>query len=61
MRSGSPPLELGAGSTGATGAAGVVQSVVAGTNISVDSSDPANPIVTNTMKDNSVVNALIFG
>jgi hypothetical protein len=43
-----------AGATGATGAAGadgadgVVQTVVAGTGISVDSTDPANPIVTNT-------------
>lgn len=33
------------GPTGATGAAGVVQAVVAGTNVTVDSTNPANPIV----------------
>lgn len=33
------------GATGSTGAAGVVQSVVAGANVTVDSTDPANPIV----------------
>lgn len=33
------------GDTGATGAPGVVQSVVAGANVTVDSSDPANPKV----------------
>ena len=36
------------GATGANGAAGVVQSVAAGTGISVDATDPANPIITNT-------------
>lgn len=36
------------GSTGATGASGVVQSVVAGTNVTVNSTDPANPIVSAT-------------
>lgn len=36
------------GDPGPAGAAGVVQSVVAGTGISVNSSDPANPIITNT-------------
>jgi len=33
------------GATGATGPAGVVQAVVAGTNVTVDSTDPARPIV----------------
>lgn len=33
------------GTPGADGAPGVVQSVVAGTNVTVDSTDPANPIV----------------
>lgn len=33
------------GETGPAGADGVVQSIVAGTNVSVDSTDPANPIV----------------
>lgn len=33
------------GVAGADGADGVVQSVVAGTNVTVDSSDPANPVV----------------
>lgn len=33
------------GETGPAGAAGVVQSIVAGTNVSVDSTDPANPII----------------
>jgi len=33
------------GDTGATGASGVVQSIVAGSNITVDNTDPANPIV----------------
>ncbi len=33
------------GATGAAGADGVVQSVVAGTNITVDNTDPANPVV----------------
>lgn len=42
--------ETGAtGATGADGADGVVQTVVAGTGISVNSTDPANPIVTNTL------------
>lgn len=36
------------GDTGPAGADGVVQAVVAGTNISVDNTDPANPVVTNT-------------
>lgn len=39
------------GSTGATGAAGadgVVQSIVAGSNVTVDNTDPANPIVSST-------------
>lgn len=36
------------GSTGSTGASGVVQSVVAGSNVTVDSTDPANPIVSST-------------
>ena len=36
------------GPTGPTGAAGVVQSVVAGTNVTVDSTDPANPVVNST-------------
>lgn len=36
------------GATGATGAAGVVQSVVAGSNVTVNSADPANPIVSST-------------
>lgn len=36
------------GPPGATGAAGVVQSVVAGTNVTVDSTDPANPVVSAT-------------
>jgi hypothetical protein len=33
------------GADGADGAAGVVQSIVAGTNVTVDDSDPANPVV----------------
>lgn len=33
---------------GATGAAGVVQSIVAGSNVTVNSADPANPIVSAT-------------
>lgn len=36
------------GATGADGAPGVVQSVVAGTNVTVDAADPANPIVSAT-------------
>lgn len=36
------------GATGPQGDPGVVQTVVAGTDISVDNSDPANPIITNT-------------
>ena len=36
------------GATGATGAAGVVQSIVAGTNVTVNSADPANPVVNST-------------
>jgi hypothetical protein len=36
------------GATGATGPAGVLQSVVAGTNVTVDNSDPANPIINAT-------------
>lgn len=36
------------GPTGATGPAGVVQAIVAGTNVTVDSTDPANPIVSAT-------------
>lgn len=40
-----PGLPGPKGDTGATGAAGVVQSVVAGTNVSVDNTDPANPVV----------------
>lgn len=36
------------GATGATGAAGVVQSIVAGTNVTVNSTDPANPIVSSS-------------
>ena len=37
------------GATGATGPSGVVQSVVAGTNVTVNSTDPANPIVSATL------------
>jgi len=37
------------GIQGNPGADGVVQAVVAGTGISVDSTDPANPVVTNTL------------
>lgn len=33
------------GPTGATGAPGVVQSIVAGSNVTVDDTDPANPII----------------
>lgn len=33
------------GSNGADGAPGVVQAIVAGTNVTVDSSDPANPVI----------------
>lgn len=36
------------GAPGAPGAPGVVQSIVAGTNVTVDSTDPANPIVSAT-------------
>jgi len=36
------------GDTGATGPAGSVDTVVAGTNITVDATDPANPIVAST-------------
>jgi hypothetical protein len=44
-----------------TPSGGGIKSVIAGTNISVDNTDPENPIITNTMKDNSLINALIFG
>jgi hypothetical protein len=37
-----------AGSPGPTGASGVVQAVVAGTSITVDNTDPANPVVNAT-------------
>lgn len=36
------------GTTGATGAPGLIQSVVAGSNITVNNADPANPIVSAT-------------
>jgi len=36
------------GSTGATGAAGVVQSLTAGTGITIDNTNPAIPIITNS-------------
>jgi hypothetical protein len=36
------------GADGADGAPGVVQSIVAGTNVTVDATDPANPIVNST-------------
>lgn len=36
------------GATGATGAPGLVQTIVAGSNVSVDSTDPANPVVSAT-------------
>lgn len=42
------------GATGSTGAAGVVQSVVAGTNVTVNSTDPANPIVSSSGGSSSV-------
>jgi hypothetical protein len=41
--------------TWATIDVGVVDSIVAGTGISVDSTDPMNPIVTNTLPDQTVV------
>lgn len=50
------------GATGPTGAGGVVQSVVAGNNIDVDNTDPANPIVaveTLTLADISDVTASV--
>jgi hypothetical protein len=40
--------------TGAGGGSGTVESVVAGTGISVDVTDPANPIVTNVSPDQAV-------
>jgi hypothetical protein len=40
--------------TGTGGGSGTVESVVAGTGISVDVTDPANPIVTNTSPDQAV-------
>jgi hypothetical protein len=40
--------------TGAGGGSGTVESVVAGTGISVDVTDPANPIVTNISPDQVV-------
>ena len=41
-------LMIGTGPTGPTGPAGVVQSVVAGANVAVDASDPANPVVSSS-------------
>lgn len=46
------------GSTGTAGSPGVIQSVVAGSGITVDSSDPANPIVTATASDTSIIIAM---
>lgn len=45
---GATGLQGATGATGATGAAGVVQSVVAGNGVTVNATDPANPIVTAT-------------
>ncbi|MEE8598920.1 MAG: hypothetical protein V3S69_05340 [Dehalococcoidales bacterium] len=42
------------GTNGAAGTNGVIDSIVAGTNITVDASDPANPVVASTASGGSV-------
>lgn len=49
-----------AGATGSAGAAGVVQSVVAGTNITVNSADPAHPVVSSTASGTTIANDTIW-
>lgn len=51
------------GATGPAGADGVVASVVAGTNVSVDATDPANPIIssTDTVPNKVDVSAFVSG
>jgi hypothetical protein len=49
----------GTWATPAGGGSGSVDSVVAGTNISVDSTDPANPVV--SLSDNPIVNSINTG
>jgi len=43
------------GATGPAGAPGVVQSIIAGTNVTVDSTNPANPVVSSTNSGGDVV------
>lgn len=38
----------------ATASTGIVQNILSGTGMSVDSTDPANPIITNTLPDQTV-------
>jgi hypothetical protein len=47
-RRGLPGVDGVDGANGAPGAPGVVQSIVAGDNITIDSTDPAHPIVSAT-------------
>jgi len=44
---------VGCGGTG--GGSGTVETIVSGTGISVDATDPANPIVTNTAPDQTII------
>lgn len=56
-----PPTEYIRVNTGTVGAAGQVNSIVAGTNITVNSSDPANPIVSATGGGSSGYQAVLSG
>jgi hypothetical protein len=49
------------GADGADGAPGVVQSIVAGTNVTVDATDPANPIVSAAGGGGGQVDSVIAG
>jgi hypothetical protein len=58
INSGSDIYEDGAGG----GSTGIVETIVAGTGISVDSTDPANPIVTNTAPGSTgIVETIVAG
>lgn len=56
-----PPTEYIRVNTANVSAAGQVQSIIAGTNVTVDSSDPANPIVNSSGSGGGTIDSIVAG